>query len=568
MSGVKELQTVSLATTYEIDDSFDSDKFIKMRLRICHDGVNPNSSYFEVENMENAKDSIINIPILANVIFDENDKPQFGGHDMEIEESKITEGEYKLIYKEIPIGLIPLNCNHTIEKFNDKNYVFADAYIWKSYSNYAEDIIERDKDIKLSMEILIDSFEYNSKDKYYKINDYRYTGITFLNKDYGTGMEDALATTESFSNNNLKEKFIIMMQELKETLDQYNINNNQEGGINILDAKFELIKKYENLTDEDVLDLKSNHEQYSLEDFDTKLKELSDAKNTPPATDFALTSEQLNDEVRKVLRTKKVISEDWWGDKYSENEFYYRDIKDDLVIVIDNAWENYYGIPYVANGDTITIDFENKIPYMYDWRPRTEEEIVNNFAKQEFEEKLKVFSEKAVEKAKIEISTEYELKISDFNSKIEKLSEENKLVEEFEALKSKATEYETSISTLTEQFNTLKSENETLTQSNQTLSEFKANTETAEAEAFAQQQLQLKAEMVENFSKVLTADEVKSVQDKDISIDEMEKEFKLLYADKDLQVKFNKKQKKTETEIPLNSFTCKKKDDWTSCIKK
>ncbi len=346
----------------------------------------------------------------------------------------------------------------------------------------------------------------------------------------------------------------------------------KEGGTKILDAKFELIKKYENLTDEDVADLKINHEQYSLEDFDTKLKELSDAKNTQPVTDFTLTSEQLNEEVRKVLRTRKVISKDWWGDEYSENEFYYRDIKDNLVIVIDNAWENYYGIPYVVNGDAITIDFENKIPYMYDWRPRIDGEVVNSFAKQEFEEKLKVFTDKAVKKAKTEVATEYESKISDFNSKIEELtnnnSQQNISLEEFEAFKSKVAEYETSISTLTEQFNSLKTENETLTQSNQSLQEFKSNTELAQQEAFEQQQLQLKSELVENFSKVLTPEEIKSVQDKDISVEEMEKEFKLLYADKDLQVKFNKKQKKAETEIPLNTFTYKKKDDWTSCIKK
>jgi hypothetical protein len=103
LSKVKELQNISLATTYEIDDSFDSDKFIKMRLRVCHDGVNPNRSSFKVEDMEAAKDSIKNIPILANVIFDEENQPQFGGHDMVIEEDKVNEGEYRVIYKETPI---------------------------------------------------------------------------------------------------------------------------------------------------------------------------------------------------------------------------------------------------------------------------------------------------------------------------------------------------------------------------------------------------------------------------------------------------------------------------------
>ena len=162
---VQELQHLSLATTYEVDNTFDSEKFIKMRLRVCHDGVNPNKSSFEVSDMEKAQDSIKNIPILANVIFDENDQPQFGGHDIVLEPNKMQEGEYKLIYKEVPIGVVPENCNHTIEKFDNKNYAFCDCYIWKDYSNYAQDIVERDKDIKLSMEILVDEYSYNAKEK-------------------------------------------------------------------------------------------------------------------------------------------------------------------------------------------------------------------------------------------------------------------------------------------------------------------------------------------------------------------------------------------------------------------
>ena len=88
------------------------------------------------------------------------------------------------------------------------------------------------------MEILIDSYSYNAKDKVYNITDYRYQGITFLNKDFGTGMENALATTSTFSKGNFKEKFIIMMQELKDTLTQYsNINNAIEEGGNVLDEQ-------------------------------------------------------------------------------------------------------------------------------------------------------------------------------------------------------------------------------------------------------------------------------------------------------------------------------------------
>ena len=570
MSELKELQNASLATTYEIDNSFDSDRFIKMRLSICHDGINPNSSFFEVENMENAKDSIANIPILANVIFDENNVPQFGSHDMEIEESKINEGEYKLIYKETPIGLIPSDCNYTIEEFNDKNYVFADGYIWKSYSNYAEDIIERDKDIKLSMEILVDSFEYNSKDQYYKINDYRYSGITFLNNNLGTGMENALATTNSFSQNNSKEKFIIMMQELKETLDQYNINNQnnitEEGGKELVDnqEKIDLLQKY-NLT---VETFSFNIDELSLEEIESKIKE-----------QFSLSNSQLMTEIDKILQTMTEMKKNYWGELVERRSFYLMDLKDDNAIVVTNSWDTYYGVPYSLNGDIVTLDFEAKAEFIPDWRPKQagdaslftkiDEVITSEFEqiKEETDSKITEVTEKfnALESEKTEIQTKLEAITIDY----EKVKPELEEVQtKYSALESKVTEYETSISTLTEQFNTIKSENETLIQSNQSLAEFKSNTEIAQQEAFEQNQIQLKAELVENFSKVLTLEEVKSVQDKDLSTDEMEKEFKLLYADKDLQVKFNKKPKKVETEIPINSFTCKKKDDWTSCIKK
>jgi hypothetical protein len=265
---VQELQHLSLATTYEVDNSFDSEKFIKMRLRVQHDGINPNKSNFELSDIEKAKDSIKNIPILANVIVDENGEYQFGGHDMEITETE--DGEYQLTYKETPIGVVPESCNYSIDKFNNKNYVFCDAYIWKGYSNRSQDIIERDNDIKLSMEILVDGYSYDAKQKVYNITDYRYTGITFLNKNYGTGMENALATTGIFSDEQNKDKFIIMMQELKDTLESYNIKQ-KEGGSKKVNEKQKLIEKY-GLT---VESLDFSIEELSLEELENKLKEFT-----------------------------------------------------------------------------------------------------------------------------------------------------------------------------------------------------------------------------------------------------------------------------------------------------
>ena len=224
------MNTASLAVDYSLEEDYDTERFIKMRLRICHDGVNPKGTSFDINDINSAKDSLKNIPILANVIFDEDDQPQFGSHDMDIEEDKVNSGEYKLVYKEVPIGVIPETNNYEVSEYDGKKYVFSDAYIWRGYSNYAEDIIKRDKNIKLSMEIDVNEFSYNAAQQVYNITDYKYTGITFLGNDIGTGMKNALATTECFAADDIKEKMLIIMQELKEDLAVFDKKNKEEGG--------------------------------------------------------------------------------------------------------------------------------------------------------------------------------------------------------------------------------------------------------------------------------------------------------------------------------------------------
>ncbi len=356
MSKVQELQHLSLATTYEVDNTFDSEKYIRMSLRVCHDGINPNRSAFEVSDMEKTKDSIKNIPILANVIFDENDQPQFGGHDMELEPNKVKGEDYKLIYKETPIGLIPENCNHRIESFNGKNYVFVDGYIWKDYSNYAQDIIERDKDIKLSMEILVDGYSYNAKEKVYNITDYRYQGITFLNKDSGTGMENALATTTTFEEN-VKDKFIMMMEELNEALSNYNINITEEGGSNKVDEKLiNLLSEYK-LTQEE---LSFSIEGMEFEEVEAKLQELYGNTDTGNSDEdikepekFVKSFELSHSEIRYALYQllSPVESED--------NEWYFIDQVYNDRFEYEN-WEGtkIYRQGYIKEEDNVSLEGE------------------------------------------------------------------------------------------------------------------------------------------------------------------------------------------------------------------
>jgi hypothetical protein len=186
--------------------------------------------------MEKAnKESLEYIPILAHVYMDENGKPVIGSHDMHIEEDRLNEGETRAIYDEQPIGLVPSrdDNNCTIEEYNGLNYTFVDAYIWRDYSNYAEQLVENAESTKMSMEIDFpeDALSYDAANERYNIASYRYRGITLLNESLGTGMKDAMVTTANFSiNDDVKSKMIILMEELQQCLRDYNKLNSEENG--------------------------------------------------------------------------------------------------------------------------------------------------------------------------------------------------------------------------------------------------------------------------------------------------------------------------------------------------
>ena len=228
----------SFIMSYSIDKNFASDQFLKLRLRVCHDGESPNKTYFTKETMAEANKTLEYIPLLAHVYIDENGKPVIGSHDMHIEEDKLNEGESRVIYDETPIGVVPAlaDNNCTIEEYNGKNHTFVDCYLWRDYANYAEQLVEDAENTKLSMEIDFpeEALSYDAANERYNISSYRYRGITLLNESLGTGMKDAMATTTNFSaNDDITSKMIVLMKELQKCLREYDINDSDEKGGNV-----------------------------------------------------------------------------------------------------------------------------------------------------------------------------------------------------------------------------------------------------------------------------------------------------------------------------------------------
>ena len=225
--------------SFTVDNNFESDQFLKLRLRVCHDGESPNRTYFTKETMEEANKTLEYIPLLAHVYVDEaTGKPVIGSHDTHIEEDKLNEGETRVIYDETPIGVVPslVDNNCTIEEYDGRNHTFVDCYLWRDYANYAEQLVEDAINTKLSMEIDMpeDALSYDAANDRYNISSYRYRGITLLNESLGTGMKNAVATTANFSaNEDIKSKMIVLMEELQQCLRDYNKEDSNEKGGNV-----------------------------------------------------------------------------------------------------------------------------------------------------------------------------------------------------------------------------------------------------------------------------------------------------------------------------------------------
>lgn len=185
---------LTLPLSYE-QTSFSDDRFVKVRIKVMHNGLNLNNSSFGDVAIEKARPTLANIPLLAFVKKTDGEEDDLAGHEFEF---RITENELKYVYLGRPIGMIPESNNYEYGEDEDgKKFVLADGYIWSDYANEALDIIQRDNGKNVSMEIRVNS--YNDMESYVDITDFKYTGIAFLGEDVSPAMVGARADLAEFS---------------------------------------------------------------------------------------------------------------------------------------------------------------------------------------------------------------------------------------------------------------------------------------------------------------------------------------------------------------------------------
>ncbi len=603
-------------------------EFVEGTALIAYSGDNQNSSDITEQAFEDAMPSLGLIPLVGHWL---PDKQNFGGHDITIEWSG---NELVLKDNTVPYGVVKENHNAEwleIEEDGEVHkYIKADVVLW--YARYPEPVQKViDTGVNQSMEINIKDYSEKTSGNI-QINSFEYSALCLLGLDIDENgnkgednidpcFESASVVVDKFTvNNKFKEQFNQLLFALNnnikidsyfiskdkaeqlvqkantiffqlgfecseyivdgkeyqitgiinktlneeatnnwgfpiynkdtitiysldfETIDTASIsissvellmnkNNNtdqqhftlkikevnKEGGNELVDEnKIELLSKY-NLT---VEQLDFNLDDFTVEELDEKLKEFSvdSVKDTEIITTFSATYNQKREALRNAL--DPIIVRDAENKIIEETYFWVSDFDDEFVYVEKDYW-----------GKNDSEFSYGRVKYTFD-----EIAVTATVDMSSWEKMIKVWL------------TEAE------NQKIQE--ERTNLTAEFESLKNEFEEYKNNYSTLNSEVIILQ--------------EFKSNTEKAQQEAFELQQSQLKTELIENFSKVLSAEEIKSITDKNLSIEDMETEFKLIFASKELSTKFSKKTKKpeVETEIPIVFTKKTNNDSWTSCIKK
>jgi hypothetical protein len=261
-------------------------------------------------------------------------------------------------------------------------------------------------------------------------------------------MENALATTGTFEENDSKEKFIMMMEELKETLTNYNINNLGKGGSKV-DEKIKFLLVQYNVTIED---LSFDIEGMSHEELEEKLKEFTTNKNDNSEEEkepekFIKSFELSHSDIRYALY--QLLS----SVEVEDNEWYFIDqVYDDRFEYVNWEGTKIYRQDYKKDGDNVSFEGD-RVELFQERLTKEEKEALDKMRSNyslletkvnEFEEYKQNYStpNSEVERLKtFESDTLAEQREEAEESLFSQFDEKLKGLEEYETLKTKASEF-------------------------------------------------------------------------------------------------------------------------------
>ena len=376
----------------------DTEGLCPVCLQACHIDENINGSNIKEDVMTAALPSFSNRPILAYIHM-VNDQYEFYGHNMHLDD------DGNVVYDEVPIGIIPESCEAKLAYDEDKKktYVEVKGFIFEEYSK-AKEILEREGECFVSVELSIRELSYDAKNKYLDIEDFFFSGVTILGKNSEgetvkpgmTGSNIKLADFSEKNNSMFSQdnKLIEVLEKLNTTLSSFsNINSKLKEGGNAVTKFEELLNQY----GKTVEDITFDYENLSDEELEAKFVEVfgeddTDGEGADPEP--ASEGDEGNDDSgeegsepegnegepepegepegeqfeqkENLVRTYEVSHDDIRNAIYNlllpyeeaDNEYYW------IMEVFDNRFVyqgmsgKVYGQKYTVDGDNVTFDGE------------------------------------------------------------------------------------------------------------------------------------------------------------------------------------------------------------------
>ena len=419
--------------TFDASDNH-SEGLLPVTLQSCHIGKNVNSTIIEESVMNSCLPSFKNRPILG-YIHEVDGEWHFYKHNLHEDE----DGE--IVYDEIPVGIVPESCDAKLEYDEEKGktYVVINGYIFEEYSKAAE-ILRREKECAVSVELSIREFSYNAKEQCLVIEDFYFSGVTILGKhpdgeDVMPGMAGSnikLADFTAKNNSLFADKYEIQIIEMQEKLDKliscFNIDNSKKGGISMNHFE-ELLAKYSKTVE----DITFEYEGLSDEELDAKFEEMFGEGETEPEDDSVVVEnsdeteivEEAEEESETIEVVEAIVEDVTFTRTYelshddircalynllmpyeeADNTYYYiSEVFDSHFVYESWCGGTIYGQNYVKDEEVVSFEGE---------RYELFKELLTASEKAELEamrsnyaaisEKLKVYEDAEIEAKKIEL---------------------------------------------------------------------------------------------------------------------------------------------------------------------
>ena len=197
--------------------------------------------------------------------------------------------EYKKMSKEIDAWCYRIWGHHASRseyavEADMLNRAVLHGYLYDEYCQDAIEILNRRGTVDCSVELCIRELSFNTANKTLQLDDFYVSGLTLLSKDVSPGMAGSNFKIEDFAVNaetvtfNTDNKLVETLEKLTNILESFDINQkSKEGGINNKMTKFEeLLAKY-GKTAEDVT---FNYAEMSDEELEAKFAEMFDDDNS------------------------------------------------------------------------------------------------------------------------------------------------------------------------------------------------------------------------------------------------------------------------------------------------